>query len=308
MNVIVTMPPYARFAAEVAAHPRVCGLRLNTVMPLVDPIEEVLERLASHGQPLWVDLKGRQLRVREPAIPPFTEIRLSHPLELETPCLAYFSDGREVARVAACRGDRLILEDGPRRLVGPGESINIPGSQLRVQGTLTDTDRAYLAAMRKLGLRDVMLSFCECEEDVREVQELLPEARVVLKIESAKGLDLASRVGASQGRLMAARGDLFVEVMPHQMPLALRQVVRADPDAIVASRFLTSLTHGCVQSSDISDLAFVQELGYRTIMLGDEVCLRGETVLEALEIVDAFAGQALACPEIAFCDRVAHCR
>jgi hypothetical protein len=35
-------------------------------------------------------------------------------------------------------GDRLILEDGPRRLVGPGESVNIVHPSLEIEGTLTE--------------------------------------------------------------------------------------------------------------------------------------------------------------------------
>jgi hypothetical protein len=34
VEAIVTVPPYAPFLEEVAAHPLVAGLRLNTVMPL----------------------------------------------------------------------------------------------------------------------------------------------------------------------------------------------------------------------------------------------------------------------------------
>ena len=78
LSVIVTVPPHADFVAEVAAHPVVGGLRLNTVMPLRGTPREALADLASHGQPLWVDLKGRQLRVAEAAVPPFTAVRLSH--------------------------------------------------------------------------------------------------------------------------------------------------------------------------------------------------------------------------------------
>src|SRR5690606_24893501 len=106
---------------------------------------EAICRLQSFGQPLWIDLKGRQLRVASAAIPPYTEVRLSHRIRVRTPVDAYFSDGTEPVRVAAVDGDRLILEDGPRRLVGPGESVNIVHPSLHVEGTLTDTDRAYLA-------------------------------------------------------------------------------------------------------------------------------------------------------------------
>jgi pyruvate kinase len=293
VRAIVTVPPYASFLDEVAAHPLVAGLRLNTVMPIKGPLRETLERLAALGQPLWVDLKGRQLRVVGAAIPPFTEVRVSHRVEVPVPADAFFSDGREYARVVAVDGDRLILEDSPRRLVGPGESVNIVHPALEIEGTLTETDRAYLAAMRDAGLRHVMLSFVERRADVDEVRELLPDAEVVLKIESRRGLEFAREVGTGCGRLMAARGDLYVEVVePHRIVSALRTIVAADPDAIVASRLFGSLARDPVpDAADVSDAAFLMSLGYRTFMLGDEVCLKRDTVVAALNLLGAVAGE-----------------
>lgn len=298
VRAIVTVPPHARFLREVARHPLVSGLRLNTVMPIAGSLEETLERLAGLGQPLWIDLKGRQLRVKEACVPPFTEVRLTHRIrKLVTPCRAYFSDGRESALVLACEGDRLILEDGPRRVVGPGESVNIPDASLEVEGVLTEKDEDYVKAARALGLHDFMLSFTESEGDVAALKALDPDARVVSKIESRKGLAAAQEGGLveSGGRLMAARGDLFVELKPHELPGALRELLARDPDAILASRLFPSLAHGLEPAAqDVTDAAYVIALGYRTLMLGDEVCLRRESVLSALNLLEAIADDALA--------------
>ena len=287
ISAIVTIPPYASFIDEVVAHPIVSGLRLNTVMPLRESPRELLERLAEYRQPVWVDLKGRQLRVTEPALPPFTEVKLSHAIRVQTPVDAYFSDGNERVRVAAVDGKRLILEDGPRRMVGPGESVNIIHPSLQIEGTLTETDRAYLAAMKELGLTKVMLSYVESTSDAEEVNSLLPNAEVVLKIETQKGLEFARREKYKHGQLMAARGDLYVEVLhPHKIIPALKDIIQADPQAIVASRILDSLAWTPVPvSADISDVAFLMEIGYRTFMLGDQVCMKRDSVMEALNLL-----------------------
>lgn len=291
IQAIVTAPPYAPFLDEVAAHPLVCGLRLNTVMPLREGPSEALDRLSALGQPLWVDLKGRQLRVVGAAIPPYTEVHLSHPVRVRTPVDAFFSDGRECVRIAAVDGERIILADGPRRLVGPGESVNIVHPSLEIDGTLTETDRAYLAAMKERGLNRVMLSYVEQPADVDEVEQLLPGAQVMLKIETQRGLDYARQHGARQGQLMAARGDLYVEVLqPHRIIGALRDIIAADPQAVVASRLLDSLAYDPVpESADIGDIAYLIALGYRTFMLGDVVCLKRETVLAALNLLEKIA-------------------
>lgn len=287
ISAIVTIPPYASFIDEVAAHPIVSGLRLNTVMPLRESHRKVLARLSKFKQPLWVDLKGRQLRVAEPAIPPFTEIKLSHAIKVDTPVDAYFSDGNERVRVAAVDGERLIMEDGPRRMVAPGESVNIIHPSLQIEGTLTETDREYLAAMKELGLTKVMLSYVESVSDVEEVKSLLPNAEVVLKIETQKGLDFARKEKSKHGQLMAARGDLYVEVLqPHKIIPALKTIIQADANAIAASRVLDSLVWTPVPvSADISDVAFLMEIGYRTFMLGDQVCMKRDSVMEALNLL-----------------------
>ncbi len=285
---IVTVPPYANFLAELTTHPLVSGFRLNTVMPLKEGPREALERLSRYDQPLWVDLKGRQLRVVGAAMPPFTEIHLSHRIHVKTPVDAYFSDGNERARVVAVDGDRIILEDGPRRLIGPGESVNIIHPSFEVEGMLTETDRAYLAAMKEMGLNKVMLSYVESPEDVEEVKRLLSEADVMLKIESQRGLAFAKKHGSKYGRLMAARGDLYVEVeRPHKIISALKTIIAADKDAVVASRIFDSLAWQPVPvSADIGDAAFLLEIGYRTFMLGDHVCLKRDTVMEALNLLE----------------------
>ncbi len=295
LSVIVTTPPYADFLAEVASHPIVSGFRLNTVMPLRETHKEVLQRLSKFKQPIWVDLKGRQLRVVGAAIPPYTEVKLSHRIKVETPVDAYFSDGLERVRVAAVDGDRLILADGPRRLVGPGESVNIMHPSLRIEGTLTDTDKTYLAAMKELGMKKVMLSYVESVEDVDEVKSLLPNAEVILKIETQRGLDFARKHGAKHGHLMAARGDLFVEVLrPHKIASAVKTVINSDKDAVVASRILDSMAVSPIPSSaDIGDVAFLLEIGYRTFMLGDQVCLRRDSVIEALNLLEEMGKEYL---------------
>jgi hypothetical protein len=295
ISAIVTVPPYASFLDEVANHPLVSGFRLNTVMPLKEGPREGLELLSKYGQPLWVDLKGRQLRVVGAAVPPFTEIRISHRIDVCTPVDAYFSDGNERARIVAVDGDRLILEDGPRRLIGPGESINIVHPSLRIEGTLTETDRAYLAAMGEKGLSRVMLSYVETVEDVDEVKRLLPRAEMILKIETQRGLAFAEKYGPRYGHLMAARGDLYVEVLqPHRLITAVRTVIESDENAIAGSRLFDSLAWQPIPvSSDVTDAAYLLEIGYRAFMLGDQVCMKRDSVIGALNLLEAIAGEFL---------------
>jgi pyruvate kinase len=291
VSAIVTIPPYASFIEKLVEHPLVGGLRLNTVMPLKEDICTVLARLNGFGKTLWVDLKGRQLRVTKPAIPPYTEIILSHRIRVDTPAVAYFSDGREAYTVAAVDENRLIMEAGPQRLIGPGESLNIAHPSLQIEGTLTETDKAYLSAMASLNMRHIMLSYVQQPSDADEVKTLLPTAILALKIESQAGLRFARYHQNAQGRLVAARGDLFVEVpQPHQIARAVRDIIHCDANAIVASRLFDSLAQSPIPSSaDITDVAYLLNLGYRTFMLGDTICFRYDSIITALNLIDALA-------------------
>ena len=77
---------------------------------------------------------------------------------------------------------------------------------------------------------------------------------------------------------------------PHQVVSALKTVIEADPEAVVASRIFDSLAWQPVPvSADISDVAFLLEIGYRRFMLGDQVCLKRDTVMEALNLLEAIS-------------------
>ena len=61
---------------------------------------------------------------------------------------------------------------------------------------------------------------------------------------------------------------------------------------MVASRLFGSLARGAVpDASDVGDAAFLVALGYRTFLLGDEVCFGRDSVLAALNLLDAVASE-----------------
>ena len=172
-----------------------------------------------------------------------------------------------------------------------GESVNIVHPSLRIEGYLTETDTAYLRAMRDVGLNRVMLSYVESEKDIAAVQEILPDAEMILKVETRRGLEFARKHGPKFGELIAARGDLYIEVLePHRIIGALREVIAADPNGGVASRIFDSLgRHPVPDSADIGDAAFLLSLGYRTFLFGDIVSLRRDSLIEALNLLEAVA-------------------
>lgn len=312
IQTIVTIPPYAPFIREVVKHTSVSGLRLNTVMPVKgsEPLEDMLKRLNNEtknagDKELWIDLKCRQLRVKEYWVPPYTEIKISHRIKVETPVTAYFSDGNEHATVVEVDGDRLIMLEGPKRVVGPGESINIIHPSLSIEGFLTDTDKRYIEAACKVGIHNYMLSFTEEQDDIEALYSLDAEAKAVAKIESKKGMNYVKNEWGKDNlvkpnaiattsklvRLMAARGDLYVELeKPHEIIDAVETIIKTDQNAIVASRIFNSFSHSLEPTcNDIGDVDNLLRMGYKTFMLGDDICMRRESVMSALNLFSAMA-------------------
>ncbi|MCU0722319.1 MAG: pyruvate kinase [Planctomycetes bacterium] len=294
-ELIVTQGPYSTFLEEVAALPAVSGVRLNTVMPVKGgELRAKLEELRDAVAPkiLWVDLKARQLRVAEFANTPYTAVTISHRIRVRLPATVYFDNGTLAAKLVEIDGNRLILEGYAGRLLGPGESVNLPEDSLEIlePGLLTDRDREYVDACRAAGLRHYMLSFVESPDDVRALRELHPEAAVMAKIESTKGLRRAEAIAAVSDGLMAARGDLFTEVeMPHHIGAAMKRVLAAaGPKAVAASRLLGSLLKQPSPSCpDVMDLLYLREMGYARFLLGDDLCFKRDLLMKAVRILTA---------------------
>jgi pyruvate kinase len=276
---------------EILGHPLVDELRFNTISPRAEPIPDLLARLRGEcaGKRLWIDLKGRQLRIARFAFLPYAHVELNHRIRVRVPTEIWLFDG--VARVeAVVDGCRLILSGRPFRVLGEGEPVNILDPTLEVLDPLPRRDVEFIEAARRLGMHDYMLSFVESEEDLRRVRDLDPQARVVAKIESLPGLDFV-RTRPRRVRLMAARDDLFIQMGRDKTGIleALRLIIRADPQAIAASRLLESLQEGeALRLADLSDLALLEHLGYRTFMLGDGICFRQECFQRAMQVWERY--------------------
>lgn len=265
------------------SHPSIDGARYNvgirttyTPLAVLSYLKKVAEK---HNKGLWIDLKGRQLRITKWADPTYGDIELNHELEVDLPAKVFFR-GNEWSNVVAVEGNRIVVDPDPKHAVGAGQAINIIGNNLRIKGDyLTATDKQYIEAAKRLGIHDYMLSFVEQEEDLQAVRSLDPNSRLVLKIESPQGLTYTAQnysVGRD-GNLMAARDDLMINIGDNKAEMlnALELIVQRDPDAIAASHIFTSLsTLGYLTMADISDLRLLHDMGYKHFMFSDDVSHR----------------------------------
>lgn len=277
VKVIATLPPHASHRWDIVSHPLVDELRLNTIMPIAESPHRTLKRLKREcgAKKLWLDLKTRQLRITKFAYLPYAYVRLNHRISVDVPTPILFKECAATV-VEIVDGNKLILDDRPPEIVGDGQPVNILSPTLRVDGFFTKRDEQYIEAAKTLDMHDYWLSFFEGQSDADELKARDPDANIVAKIESMAGMAfVASLDKPNLARLMAARDDLFINMGQNKPRIikALKLIIEKDPDAIVASRILTSLEHAnTVSLADISDLTLMLELGYRTIMLSDGLC------------------------------------
>ena len=66
----------------------------------------------------------------------------------------------------------------------------------------------------------------------------------------------------------------------------MESLVQRDPGAIAASRILPSLAQGYMPScTDLGDVDSLIRMGYKTLMLGDDVCQKRDSVMSALNLL-----------------------
>ena len=288
-----SFPHFARFAQDE----RLSGIRLNTAMIKSYELEKefaTASALPDHV-PLYFDVKGRQLRVEE--VYPnkeYLELKLNHPISVEAPTMVLFKAGADYALLDRVEdGNHLIFQGGPAYKVYAGESLHIRDKSLQVGGNIfTDAELEKIAKAKAAGFDKFFLSYVQSQKDVDAFRELIGDSELICKIEDLKGLEYVANEYKKtyNTRLMAARGDLYVEVdKPHDIIDALKLIISKDPDAAVGSRILLSAIHDPVPScADISELAWLYDIGYKKMMLCDELCLKGDLMGRAINIFDAF--------------------
>lgn len=277
-KLIVTIPALTNRANvnKVISNQFVYGARWNTgvVSPLSEA--ETLETLNSqcnlYKKQFWVDIKGRQLRIKEWGQPLYNVIKLNHAISVKGGAKVYFR-GEEPLNLVYAKGNEIFVDPIPRYAVGAGQSVNIISDDIEIQGYLTPKDIKYLEAARSLNINNVLASFVESDSDIIAIKLVHPNSSITCKIESKKGIENLTNLAGYN--LMAARDDLYIELNsnPYTMNYSMQRIIAQDPNAICASRIFTSLEHShTISYSDFEDVENMYNMGYRTFMLCDNIC------------------------------------
>ena len=268
-------------------------VRFNSGVNDLLTVEEIIEKIRTleemYKKIIWIDLKGRQLRVNAWADPSYEAVELNHEIDIEYPARIIFRGSNE-SNIIHTRGNKIVLDFPPERAVGKGQSVNIIAKSLKIKGFLTKQDVELLTVGTNLGINNYMASFVESVDDLIEILSINKKANIICKIESKKGMDFIKNT-PYQLSLMAARDDLYTETGKNiEMLKHLREIITKDPNAICASRLFSSLnTSNYVSLSDYEDLELMYFYGYKNYMLGDDI--RGPKLVKAINAWKEFVNE-----------------
>ena len=200
------------------------------------------------------------------------------------------------------RGQRLLLDDGRIEtqiesvselgivcrvmrggLLVANKGVNLPDTT--IQGELfSDKDRADMEAARTSGADVVALSFVQTAEDIRRARAILGEGPlIVAKIERPHALEVLEEILEVADGVMAARGDLGVEMPYVEVPAAQHRIARtaivAGKVSVCATEMLESMTTKTRPTrAEVADVSTAVLDGFDAVMLSGETAIGNDPI------------------------------
>lgn len=279
----------------------------------IDTIKVVRRKFKTHTA-ILADLQGPKIRVGqfEGEIKKGTMVVLAcdSAKENEIP-VQYKNLYKDVKK-----GDALLLDDGKleikiEKIVGqkiyakvvvggllkPKKGINLRTGSISAE-VLTEKDIKDARFALKNGVDFLALSFVRSAKDIEKLRRVIKSshnktAHIVAKIERHEALANLDDIVQAADAVMVARGDLGVEVLAQDVPIAQKQIIRKclafGKPVIVATQMLESMIE-CPRSTraETSDIANAILDGADAVMLSGETSV-GKYPLNAVKAMKAVA-------------------
>ena len=209
------------------------------------------------------------------------------------------SDGLIELRVRRVQGEDVECEVVNGGVLGEHQGINLPGVALTIPA-LTDKDRKDLQFGLKHDVDLVAISFVRSAADVREVQQVIlsegSDVPVIAKLEKPQALEQLEEIFEAADGVMVARGDLGVEMLPEQVPVIQKHVIRRAAEwrkpVIIATQMLESMIENPrptrAEASDVANAVFD---GTDAVMLSAETA-SGQYPREAVAMMSRIVVEA----------------
>lgn len=277
-----------------------------------------LEKQYARPIAILADLQGPKLRVgafrdgqavirhsghfvldRDDAPGDDTRVHLPHP-ELfgimERGQRLLINDGKIRLKVLEADGDRILCSAEVGGVISDRKGVNVPDAEVPIPA-LTEKDRRDLAFATEHGADWIALSFVQRPEDIAEARKLIGNRGTALcaKIEKPQAVHRLDEIIELADGIMVARGDLGVELEPHEVPPLQKRIVnasrRAGKPVIVATQMLESMIESPTPTrAEVSDVANAVYDGADAVMLSAESAA-GAWPEESVAMMHAIAAQ-----------------
>ena len=175
--------------------------------------------------------------------------------------------------------------------------VNVPRLQLNMPNpTSKDRDDIVFAAQNDFDY--IAVSFTESGDTVRKVKAILevegkPAMKVIAKIENHAGLNNFEDILEVADGIMVARGDLGVELLPEEVPIVQKEIIRrcymAGKPVITATQMLHTMIEAPRPTrAEVSDVANAVYDFTSAVMLSGETSI-GKYPVECVKLLDRVA-------------------
>ncbi len=179
-------------------------------------------------------------------------------------------------------------------VIGNNKAVTIDNQEFSLPA-LSEKDIAAINIAKKKRLSEFTVSFVDCKEDVQEVRKIIPEAKVISKIETRKGVDNLDEILSVSDGILIDRGDLSREVPLERIPLAQKMItshanLRGKP-VFVATNLLDTMMHSLKPSrAEVNDIVNTLLDGADGLVLAAETAI-GNHPVETINFIKKVANQ-----------------
>lgn len=208
-------------------------------------------------------------------------------------------DGRietSITEVSAADGGTLTVSVVRGGELRRNKGVNLPDTEV-MGSVLSAKDRADLEVAQRANVELVAISFVQRPSDVEEVRAILgPTAQVMAKIERPQALERIEEICRVSDGVMAARGDLGVELPFQVVPAAQHRIARTalrhGVISVCATEMLESMTSSSrATRAEVADVTGAVRDGFDAVMLSGETAV-GTNPVRAVEVMSAICEAA----------------
>jgi pyruvate kinase len=203
-------------------------------------------------------------------------------------------DGKMALRVVSKTSSEVNCTVNYGGILKEHKGMNLPGIKLSTP-SLTEKDIKDLKFGLEHDVDYVALSFVRSAGDIRHLRSVIQQETkmrvpIVAKIEMKEAIDSIDAIIAETDAVMVARGDLGVEMMPEDVPILQKMIVRKCNEAgvpvIIATQMLESMIENPRPTrAEASDVANAVLDGSDAVMLSAETSV-GKYPVETVQTMD----------------------